>query len=138
MKINYDKYFLIILFILLLGLSSCDEYSDYSIGIINNSSDTISIYYSGTTAYRNGVDTVVVFPNRENIYYNAEGRTIKSKNFDCDPQISENEVTIKTSSNRILSKEIWEQSNWECDTDRKNTFYNMTFTISETDLISEE
>lgn len=118
----------------ILTLSNCDKYSTFTIEIRNNSEDTISIYYTGTTAYTNGVDSVISFPKSDTTYYIAEGKTVKSKNHNCDPQISENEVTIKTSSNRTLIKNISDKENWICETDKKNTFWNMYFVIEESDL----
>jgi len=118
----------------ILTLSNCDKYSIYTIEIRNNTADTIRIFYKGTTEYTNGTDSIIALPKSDTIYYNAEGPTIKSKNHDCDPQISENEVTIKTSSNRTLTKNIANKENWNCETDDKNSFWKMYFTIEESDL----
>jgi len=118
----------------ILSLTNCDKYSIYTIEIRNNSTDTIRIYYKGTTAYTNGTDSIVALPQSDTIYYDVEGRTVTPKYFECDPQISENEVTIKTSSNRTLTKNIANKENWNCETDRKNTYWNMYFTIEESDL----
>lgn len=129
-----NKKSLMALFTLLLGLSGCDKYSPYTIGILNNSSDTICVYYTGQTARTNRTDSIIVLPESRNVYYNAEVITMTIKNLTCDPEIAETEVSVKTSSNRILSKLIWDKSNWTCDTDKKNSYYRMTFEISESDL----
>jgi len=134
MNANSMKNLGIIFITLSCGLLSCDEYSTYSFEIENNSSDTIRIYFTGATAYTNGADSVVVNPNNNNIYYESEGRKIKSKNFNCYPQISENETAIKTSSQRVLKKSIWDEVNWICETDNDNTYYRLIFTITESDL----
>jgi hypothetical protein len=128
-----QRNILLILFIPGL-LMCCDEYSDYQMIIDNNSLDTIKIVYSGTTAYTNGTDSIIALPGEKTIYYDAEGRTIKSKNFECDPQISKDEVNITTSSKRLLIKDISDKENWECETDSKNTYWKIIFQINETDL----
>jgi hypothetical protein len=75
-----------------------------------------------------------VLPLRNIIYFETQAIKIKSKNHVCDPQISEFEVTIKTSSNRTPNKNIANKENWSCETDKKNSFWNMYFTIEEKDL----
>lgn len=136
MKKVLDKKSILVVLVLLLGLSGCDDYSTYTRVINNNTSDTIRVYYSGETARANRVDSVIVLPESSKIYYNREVITMTLKNYDCNPEIAENEVKVKTSGNRILNKLIWDQTNWSCDTDKKNTYYKMTFKISENDLTS--
>jgi hypothetical protein len=126
---------LLFYFLLILTLSNCgDKFSIYTIEIRNNTTDTIRIFYKGNTSYTNRTDSIIAFPNSDTTYYCVEGRTIKSKNQDCDPQNSENEVVVKTSSNRTLVKNIAAKENWSCETDEKNTFWNMYFVIKESDL----
>jgi hypothetical protein len=120
-------------FILAL-VTSCDKYSDYQMIIDNKSSDTIRFYFEGGTAYTNGTDSIIVLPVSENFYYNEIGTMIKTKNHDCDPQISDNEFSIITSSSRLLIKNISNKENWNCETNNKNTYWKMIFTINETDL----
>jgi len=112
----------------------CDKYSDYQMIIDNNTLDTIEIVFSGQTAYTNDIDSILALPERSTIYFDAEGYRVKSKNFECDPQISENEVEIITSSNKTLTKEISNKENWECETNSKNTYWRLIFRINNTDL----
>jgi hypothetical protein len=102
--------------------------------ISNNSTDTIAIYFSGTTAYVNGIDTVRVLPNQDTIYYDKIGTLIKTKNFECDPQILANEVSVIASSGRTFIKDMADPENWTCETDSKNTYWKMIFYIDEADL----
>ena len=102
--------------------------------IDNNTQDTIEIVFIGQTSYTNGTDSILALPMNQIIYYDAEGKKIKTKNFECDPQISKDEVDITTSSNRMLIKDISDKENWECETNSKNTYWRLIFQINETDL----
>ena len=102
--------------------------------IDNKTQDTIEIIFTGQTAYTNGTDSIYALPMNQIIYFDAEGKKIKTKNFECDPKISKDEVDISTSSNRILIKDISDKENWECETNSKNTYWRLIFKINETDL----
>jgi hypothetical protein len=102
--------------------------------INNNTQDTILIILSGQSAYTNGTDSIISLPMNQEIYYKAEGYKIKKKNFECDPQIAFNEVLVKNSSNRILTKDIANKENWDCETDSRNTYLRIVFQINESDL----
>ena len=102
--------------------------------IDNRSTDTIKIYFDGLTARTNGTDSVIALPNNETIYYSSDGWRIKSKNHNCDPQISPNEVTTISSSGKILTRDISDKLYWTCETDKKNTFWKMIFIIEQSDL----
>jgi hypothetical protein len=129
------RHITLILIFAVLGLViCCDEYSDYQMIIENNTQDTIEIVFSGHTAYTNGTDSIIALPEKSTIYYDAEGRKIKSKNFECDPQIAEDEVEIATSSSKTLTKEISNKENWECETNSKNTYWRLIFRINNADL----
>lgn len=123
---------LIVLAVLVFGLMSCDEYSDYQMIIDNRTNDTIMILYNGNTSYTNGTDSILVKPQSKNMYYNAEGRTMK--NWNCDPQINKDEVNVKISNSKTLKKDISNKDNWNCETDKKNTYWKMTFIITMDDI----
>ena len=125
------KLFTLLTIIILL--LSCGEYSDYQLVIDNRSSETIKIFFTETTAYTNGADSVISLPNSQNIYYNAIGR--KMKDSGCDPQINENEVTIKISNNKTLIKDISNKENWDCETNKHHTYWKLIFIITPDDLL---
>jgi hypothetical protein len=126
------RYIWIVLSVVVLGLISCDEYSDYQMIIDNRTNDTILILYKGNTSYTNGTDSVLVKPQSENMYYNSEGRTMK--NWNCDPQVIRDEVIVKISGNKTLKKDISNMDNWNCETDTNNTYWKMTFIITMDDI----
>lgn len=126
------RQILIVLTVLLLGLMGCDKYSNYQIIIDNRTNDTIMILFSGNTSYTNGIDSILVIPQSKNMYYNTEGRTMK--NWNCDPQINKDEVIVKISNNKTLKKDISNKDNWNCETDKKNTYWKMTFLITMDDI----
>lgn len=128
------KSIILVTIIITLGLMSCDKYSNYQMVISNNTHDTVKVYFTGQTAYTNGTDSIIAVPLNQTVYYDAEGRKIKTENHVCDPQISIDEVIIKTSSHRTLIKDISKKENWNCETDSKNTYWKMIFTIEEMDL----
>ena len=124
------KLFTLLTIIILL--LSCDEYSDYQLIIDNRSSETIKIFFTETTAYTNGVDSVITLTNSQNMYYNDIGR--KTRDFGCDPQINKNEKKIKISNNKILIKEISNKESWNCETNEHQRYWKMIFIISPDDL----
>lgn len=128
------KTFIVLLSVLIVGLTSCEKYIEYQNIIDNRSSDTISVYFQGTTAYVQQTDTVIALPYTKTVYYQAMGRTIPTRNRTCNPQISGNETTIATSSGRKLIKDITSKQNWMCETDDNSTFWKQIFLINESDL----
>ena len=126
------RQILIVLTVFVFGLMSCDKYSDYQMIIDNRTNDTIMILYNGNTSYTNGTDSILVKPQSKNMYYNSEGWTMK--NWNCDPQINKDEVVVKISDNKTLKKDISNKDNWNCETDKKNTYWKMTFIITMDDI----
>jgi len=128
---NQYKNLFIILIVIING---CEQRSEYMMAIVNNTSDTINIFFTGNSATTQGTENIVALPNQETNYYNAEGWTVKEKNMECDPQINSDEVTIVTSSERNLLKNIWNKEEWYCETDENNSYWKMIFRIEEEDL----
>lgn len=126
------RQIILLLTVFVIGLMSCDKYSDYQMIIDNRTNDTIMILFNGNTSYTNGTDTILVKPQSKNMYYNSDGRTMK--NWNCDPQINKEEVIVKISNNKTLKKDISNKDNWNCETDKKNTYWKMTFIIAIDDI----
>jgi len=127
------KFKLSLLFIAITILS-CEKQSLYQNIIENKTSDTVSVYLKGTSAYVSQTDTIIALPNTQTIYYYAEGWRISDKNFDCNPQLSSSEITVVVSDGKTLIKDLTNNQNWNCETDRKNTYRKMIFSISDQDL----
>ena len=126
------RQIILLLTVFVIGLMSCDKYSDYQMIIDNRTNDTIMILFNGNNSYTNGTDTILVKPQSKNMYYNSDGRTMK--NWNCDPQINKEEVIVKISNNKTLKKDISNKDNWNCETDKKNTYWKMTFIIAIDDI----
>ena len=121
------------LFFPLILLCACGKSSSFTAAIDNKTSKTIKIYFSGTSAYTNQIDSIILEPFQKEIYYNADSHR-RVRKFDCDPQIKTEEIVIKISNGIILTKDITKKENWVCETNEKNNFWNSTFVIEENDL----
>ena len=110
--------------------ASCDEYLQYQANIDNQTNDTIKFFFKGRTAYLQGATEVMCLPHTNTIYMDYDAR--KGKNIPCDPRIDTDEVEIIISSERQLTKDIWNANNWVCNTTKKK--HTMTFVITEDDL----
>lgn len=115
-------------------ITACEKRSDYKNAIDNKTNDTISIFLKGTSAYVSGTDTIIAFPNRQTVYYSAEGWRIRNKNHDCDPQLATSETTIVVSGGKTIKKDLTKKENWNCETDKDNTYWIMIFKINNEDL----
>jgi len=137
---NYNKTIVnkrlisLVLFILSVLTPGCEQQSEYIMAIMNNSSDTINVYFTGNSAYVNGTESVIALPNKETVYYTDSGWTIKDKNMECDPHISYDEVSVVTSSERTFLKNIWDKEEWTCETGKNNSYWKMIFKIEESDF----
>lgn len=108
------KLYLLIYFIFAF-VCGCDYYSPFKEIIFNNTTDTIFITY---IPYLNRVDTFVCYPNTETIFREYDIPEIEPGNYECPcgngSWISEDRITIKLSSNRILKKSFFKLENWNC------------------------
>ncbi len=124
---------------LLCFLIGCDNITYYEKEINNLTNDTISIFFKGKTRTTNEADSIIVLPMKKNLYFNNQGSWVGT-NFDCEPQIIADEVTIKISGGKKLLKDLSKKENWSCVGDKdnnsnwKNSYWKMTFTITSDDL----
>jgi hypothetical protein len=123
-----------ILLILTITIEGCDAYNLNIVvrqSISNNSSDTIFLTNSKNEFRGYGIkDTIICFPFAETIFYDAKlhKQPLEPYNFPLIPQ----ESIIKTSSGRILIKDIFDENNWQFDTQKKHEW--LRFVITEDDL----
>ena len=132
--LNIPYIYSLTLFSLIFLTSSCEKLSEYQNIIDNRTNDTISIYLKGTSAYVSGTDTIIALPKKQTTYYIADGWTIRSKNHVCDPQLFSSETTVVLSGGKMLKKDITKKENWNCETDKNNTFWKMIFKINVEDI----
>lgn len=124
----------IIFAVITVLLYSCHCYTTYTIGISNQTNDTISVYFSGTSAYTQGVDSVIIYPHIDVIYFNWTGTAPCQGTINCYTGINKNEVNVKTSSGKVLKKDIVCLDNWICRRGNYTEGLDMTFVITEDDL----
>ena len=122
------------IFICVFFTYGCEKRSEYQNIIDNKTNDTIFIYLQGTSAYVSGADTIIALPNKQTIYYSADGWRIRSKNHYCDPQLSSSETTVVLRGGKTLKKDLTKKENWICETDKNNTFWKMIFQVYDEDL----
>lgn len=121
----------IFIFIIAFICSCGDVNIMYDLTIVNKTSDTIILYFTGTTAYTQGRDSVIVYPLSENNYFHSEGRPVEDA---CGyTGIYPSDVKVVTASGKSLTKEISNVNNWQCDGNSK-IGWKMTFVINESDL----
>lgn len=122
---------IIFIFIIAIMCGCGDVYTSYDLTIVNKTTDTIKFYFTGTTAYTQGKDSVIVYPLSENNYFHLEGHPTKNA---CDYNgIYPNDVRVVVSNGKSLVKEISNIDNWECEGNRK-IGWKMTFVINDSDL----
>jgi hypothetical protein len=120
------------MFFTVFSFVSCDYYTTYTLCIDNKTNDTIVFYLSGQSKYIHGNnDSIVCLPQINNIYYNVNGRYVKD--FTCSSEMNKDEIKVKIFSGKVLTKNIWESNNWDCNGNNKDG-WKMIFIITENDL----
>jgi hypothetical protein len=127
------KMMKLVLFALSLVIIGCDSYPvDINVkqSIKNMSSDTITIVNSLKEFQGIDVDTIICLPNSETIFFDCTLHKQPLEPYNI-PLIYEGS-SIYTSSGRLLIKNIYNNSHWNFDKQKKYEW--LSFTIEETDL----
>jgi hypothetical protein len=82
--------------------TSCDKWWNTTKEISNNTNDTISLYLYVQSAILSCIDSLVLSPNSNKIFV----KDARSQSSECNPYINNGEYLVKTSSHRILAKDI--------------------------------
>ena len=82
--------------------TSCDKWWNTTKEISNNTNDTISLYLYVQSAILSSIDSLVILPNSNKIFV----KDARSQSSECNPYINNGEYLVKTSSHRILAKDI--------------------------------
>ena len=114
-------------------LAACNPESMYFLTIQNNSSETFYFIFSDSSEYRFGFARDVEEYDTVNIQELMD--LGQAKTFDCDPVIPDSTYTFTTKNGGHFSKKLSDPNNWICETDKKNTFWRLTFVINQSDLI---
>ncbi len=112
----------------ILLITSCDKWWNTTKEISNNTNDTITLYLYDQSAIMSNIDSLVILPNSNKIFVKDE----RSMSNECNPYINKGEYLVKTSSQRILKKDISNPSNWNCD--EKKSSVTLSFEINESNL----
>ena len=114
-------------------LLACNPESVYYFTLINHSTDTLRFYFNDTIETR-FKDYYKLYPgDTTNIYELMD--LGKSKTWSCDPMIADSVVEVTMDPPGLFLKKMSDVNNWKCETDKKNTFWRLTFEVTSSDLI---
>lgn len=113
-------------------LLACNPESMYYYTLVNHSTDTLRFYFSDSSEIRFG-DYQKLLPGDTVTIYELMDLG-HSKNYSCDPMIPDSTVTIELEPVGTLLKSFTDPNNWKCETDKKNTFWRLTYEIHDFDI----
>ena len=126
------------LFLIIATVFVCVSCGDviviYELNIDNRTNDIIRIRFSEKSPYHKifiNPDSLIFLPQSKKFLYVGEGYPSKNG---CDyTGILKDQVEVEVYSGKVLTKEIWDVSNWDCVGSFKDGWVQ-TFVITEEDL----
>ena len=114
---------------------SCVKYTPFALSVDNRTNDTIRIGFIEESPYSTiPIDSLVFPPQRFRILYMGNHALRPSEN-GCDyTGILKDQVEVEVYSGKVLTKEIWDVSNWDCVGSNYKNSWVQTFVIEEEDL----